>query len=171
MDVNEILDRASFIALPNPARTKVRVHRDFAAGLPRTMADGKHLEQAFLNLILNATQAMPQGGELTLRTRAARGAGRRRGARVIEAAVADTGVGIPPQIREKIFSPFYTTRTQGTGLGLSITRKIVEQGGGTIAVASEPGAGHDLHGAHPGGRDAHPGLSGRNAAGAAPNRV
>ena len=57
------------------------------------------------------------------------------------ATVADTGVGIPPQIREKIFSPFYTTRTQGTGLGLSITRKIVEQGGGSITVASEPGAG------------------------------
>ncbi len=70
------------------------------------------------------------------------GAPAREGVRwFLEVVIADTGVGVPPQIREKIFSPFYTTRTQGTGLGLSITRKIVEQAGGTIAVASEPGAG------------------------------
>jgi signal transduction histidine kinase len=105
------------------------------------MADGKHLEQAFLNLILNATQAMPQGGDLTLRTSLREESAAEGGQPFIMATVADTGVGIPPQIREKIFSPFYTTRTQGTGLGLSITRKIVEQGGGTITVASEPGAG------------------------------
>ncbi len=141
VDVNEILDRASFIALPNPARTKVRVHRDFAAGLPRTMADGKHLEQAFLNLILNATQAMPEGGDLTLRTALRDEADADGGQSFIVATVADTGVGIPPASREKIFSPFYTTRTQGTGLGLSITRKIVEQGGGTVSVTSEPGVG------------------------------
>jgi len=141
VDVNEILDRASFIALPNPARTKVRVHRDFATGLPRTMADGKHLEQAFLNLILNATQAMPTGGDLTLRTVLREVPDAEGSRRCIEATVADTGVGIPPQIREKIFSPFYTTRTQGTGLGLSITRKIIEQAGGTVTVASEPAKG------------------------------
>jgi light-regulated signal transduction histidine kinase (bacteriophytochrome) len=82
---------------------------------------------------------MPQGGALTrtaLREEyAAEGAAghRGRGRRY--------RVGIPPQIREKIFSPFYTTRTQGTGLGLSITRKIVEQGGGSISVVSEPGKG------------------------------
>jgi signal transduction histidine kinase len=140
VDLNEILDRASFIALPNPARTKVRVHRDFAAGLPRTMADGKHLEQAFLNLILNATQAMPAGGDLTLHTELREEPDTAAG-RFIVATVADTGVGIPPAIREKIFSPFYTTRTQGTGLGLSITRKIVEQAGGTISVTSAPETG------------------------------
>ncbi len=141
VDVNEILDRACFIALPNPARTNVRVLRDFAAGLPRTMADGKHLEQAFLNLILNATQAMPAGGDLALRTVLRDEPEAEGGRRLIVATVADTGVGIPAAIREKIFSPFYTTRTQGTGLGLSITRKIIEQGGGTIAVESTPGAG------------------------------
>jgi signal transduction histidine kinase len=141
VEINEILDRARFIALPNPARNKVVVRRDFAAGLPRTMADGKHLEQAFLNLILNAVQAMPQGGELTLRTALREEPDAEGVRRLIEATISDTGVGIPPQIREKIFSPFYTTRTQGTGLGLSITRKIVEQGGGTISVVSEPGKG------------------------------
>ncbi len=139
VDVNDILDRACFIALPNPARIAVRLRRDYAAGLPRTMADAKHLEQAFVNLILNAIQAMPKGGELTLRT-ALRPEGA-DGLRTVEVEVADTGGGIPPEIREKIFSPFYTTRTQGTGLGLSITRKIVEQGGGTISFTSEPGRG------------------------------
>ncbi len=141
VDVNETLDRAAFIALPNPARSPVRLRREYAERLPRTMADGKLLEQAFLNLILNAVQAMPKGGELTLRTalrEEAEGDGVRQ---LIEVVVADTGPGIPPEIREKIFSPFYTTRTQGTGLGLSISRKIVEQAGGTIALASVPGEG------------------------------
>jgi signal transduction histidine kinase len=141
VDVNEILGRAAFIAIPNPARSAVRVQREIAAGLPRTMADGKHLEQAFLNLILNAVQAMPRGGDLTLRTllrEEPEGEGTRP---VIVVEVADTGGGIPEEIREKIFSPFYTTRTQGTGLGLSITRKIIEQGGGTVSFTSEPGKG------------------------------
>jgi signal transduction histidine kinase len=140
-DINETVERACFMALPNPARAKVTVHRQFAAGLPRTLADGKHLEQAFLNLILNAVQAMPQGGELTLSTALREEAAAEGARRIIEVTVADTGVGIAPQIREKIFSPFYTTRTQGTGLGLSITRKILEQDGGTISVESEPGKG------------------------------
>jgi len=141
VDLNEVLDRACFIALPNPARSGVRIRREYAAALPRTMADGKHLEQAFLNLILNATQAMPGGGELSLSTLLRETPEPEGPRREIEVVVKDTGVGIPPEIREKIFSPFYTTRTQGTGLGLSITRKIVEQGGGTITVESEPGAG------------------------------
>jgi hypothetical protein len=140
VDVNEILERASFIAMPNPARSSVRVHRELAPGLPRALADGKHLEQAFLNLILNAVQAMPQGGDLTLRTSLRQGAAP-GGPQQIEIEIADTGVGIPEAIREKVFSPFYTTRTQGTGLGLSITRRILEQSGGTVSFTSETGKG------------------------------
>jgi len=140
VDVNEILERAAFMALPNPVRSGVRVCREFATGLPRAMADGKHLEQAFLNLVLNAVQAMPQGGDLTLRT-ALREPATADADRLIEVEIQDTGGGIPAAIREKIFSPFYTTRTHGTGLGLSITRKIIEQSGGSVNFKSDPGRG------------------------------
>jgi signal transduction histidine kinase len=83
---------------------------------------------------------MPQGGDLTLRTALRQQPGA-DGGQLIEVEIEDTGGGIPEQIREKIFSPFYTTRTQGTGLGLSITRKILEQSGGQVSFQSAPGKG------------------------------
>lgn len=137
VDVNELLDRSLFIAIPNPAAGSVKVSRLFQAGLPPTVGDAKHFEQVFLNLILNAVQAMAAGGTLTLRTSFVDD----EAGSVIEVRVSDTGGGIPAEIHEKVFSPFYTTRTRGTGLGLSITRKILEQHGATISFTSEAGKG------------------------------
>ncbi len=138
VDVNELLARSLFIAIPNPAAGSVKVSRLFQSDLPRTVGDAKHFEQVFLNLILNAVQAMGDGGTLTLRTAflEEEGAGG-----VIEVRITDTGGGIPAAIHEKVFSPFYTTRTRGTGLGLSITRKILEQHGASISFTSEAGKG------------------------------
>jgi hypothetical protein len=136
VDVNEVLDRSLFIAMPNPAKSSTRVHRRYQENLPKVIGDAKHFEQVFLNLFLNAAQSMPEGGDLTVRTRL-----REEGGPVIEIEVRDTGGGIPEEIREKIFSPFYTTRTRGTGLGLPISRKILEQHGGRIAFRSEVGKG------------------------------
>jgi signal transduction histidine kinase len=136
VDVNEVLDRSLFIAMPNPAKSSVRVHRRYGENLPRVIGDAKHFEQVFLNLFLNAAQSMPEGGDLTVKTRL-----REEGERVIEIEVRDTGTGIPEAIREKIFSPFYTTRTRGTGLGLPISRRILEQHGGRIAFRSQQGVG------------------------------
>ncbi len=143
VDINEILDRSLFITLPNPDQGNIRVHKQCQTGIPRVTWDSKHLEQVLINLILNALQAMPRGGDLTLRTalRDGRAAGGGGEDRTIEVEVEDTGPGIPPEIREKIFSPFYTTRTRGTGLGLSITRKILEQHGGSISFSSREGQG------------------------------
>ncbi len=141
-DVNEVLDRSLFIALPNPAKSPVKVHRRLGKEVPRVWGDPKHYEQIFLNLILNALQSMQQGGDLTLRTRLLDGEGEGGASGgVIEVVVQDTGGGIPEEIREKIFSPFFTTRTQGTGLGLSITRKILELHGGSISFESAGGKG------------------------------
>jgi PAS domain S-box-containing protein len=93
------------------------------------------LEQVFFNLCSNALDAMPQGGTLTIVTG--------RGERWVEVRVADTGVGIPPARLPRIFEPFYTTKEpgKGTGLGLAICRRIVEEAGGAIEVASTPGRG------------------------------
>ncbi len=107
--------------------------------LPTITAHGDQLRQVFLNLVLNACDAMPQGGTLTLNTRLlpptdvlpAR----------IEVGIADTGVGIDPQHMQHLFEPFYTTKPQGTGLGLAISAHIVTQHGGDIQVHSTLGHG------------------------------
>jgi len=102
---------------------------------PLVLADHFQMEQLFLNLVLNAIQAMPDGGILTLRTRV-------EGTMVV-AEVEDTGTGIDPEIRLRIFDPFFTTREigEGTGLGLAVSDSIVRAHGGTIDLESEVGRG------------------------------
>jgi two-component system sensor histidine kinase HydH len=108
----------------------IRTHYEELPPLP---LDVDLFKQALLNLILNALNAMPDGGELILSTRA-------EGAfQVLD--VTDTGKGILPDHQAKVFQAFFTTRPGGTGLGLPTTRKIVEAHGGTIEVFSEPGLG------------------------------
>ena len=100
-------------------------------GLPRVQCDAEQLKQVFLNLALNAFQAMPRGGRLTVSTRVERDelafwrAGRRR-RDVVQIRFQDSGPGIPEEAREHIFVPFYTTKEKGTGLGLAICQRIVK---------------------------------------------
>ena len=101
--------------------------------VPHVTADPEQMKQLFGNLVLNAIQAMPTGGKLTLALRSADGRG--VGRRAVEVAVEDTGSGIPEADLPRIFEPFYTTRTRGTGLGLAICKQIVEAHGGVIRVA------------------------------------
>lgn len=101
---------------------------------PTVRADPTQLRRAVLNLLRNAVQATPAGGTVTLTARRAEG-GR------VELRVADTGRGIPAEARDKIFTPFYTTKEKGTGLGLAFVQEIVADHGGTIAIESAPGAG------------------------------
>jgi signal transduction histidine kinase len=101
--------------------------------LPSVRLDADLFEQALLNLLLNAEQAMPDGGKLTL-------IGRTESDRVF-LDVIDTGMGIEPEAMAKLFRPFHTTKPDGNGLGLATTRKIVAAHGGTIEVQSSPGRG------------------------------
>ena len=101
--------------------------------LPPVLLDQDLFKQAVLNVVLNATQAMPEGGTLTIQ-------GERRGDEVLLSFI-DTGVGMSPETVAKMFQPFFTTRANGTGLGLPTLRKIVEAHGGRIQVQSEPGKG------------------------------
>ncbi|MBK9516854.1 MAG: HAMP domain-containing protein [Anaeromyxobacter sp.] len=105
------------------------------ARLPPVHADFGELRQAFVNLALNAMEAMGKGGHLTVLTRAL------EDGRSVEIAITDDGPGIPPEIRSKIFDPFFTTKEMGTGLGLSVVYGIVQRHGGTVTVESEPGRG------------------------------
>ena len=103
-------------------------------------ADANQLQQALVNLALNARDAMEQGGTLTVTTEKIKdGSSANRG--MIKLVVQDTGHGIDPAIRERIFDPFFSTKERGTGLGLAVVRQIVESLGGRIEVASKPGEG------------------------------
>ena len=117
--------------------------------VPAVLGDAAELREAMTNLILNAIDAMPEGGTLTLST----GLVDER----VEVAVADTGVGMPLEVREKVFDPFFTTKgPQGTGLGLSMTYGIISRHGGSIAVESEPGQGSVFRLSLPRGADVQP---------------
>ncbi len=106
---------------------------------PGLLADPHQLEQVFLNILMNAIEAMPEGGTLTIDGSLCRRAIKP----FVEVRVADTGIGIPPDNLPRIFDPFFTTKEvgKGTGLGLSVTYGIVRAHGGSIAVDSEVGRG------------------------------
>jgi hypothetical protein len=113
----------------------------FAERLPPVRADAEQLLQVFLNLSLNAQQAMPQGGKLLISTGLRRATRRGAAAAFLEIRFRDTGVGIPPGDLKNLFIPFFTTKDKGTGLGLPISQRIIENHGGTIEVRSQPGEG------------------------------
>ena len=130
------------------AKERIAIKTDFQPDLPAITGDENQLEQAFLNIVVNAWHAMPTGGTLTIQTRSApmvdrlRRTGRATSAGV-EVSIADTGIGIPAEHLPRIFDPFFSTKGvgKGTGLGLAITRRIVEDHHGIIEVASEEGRG------------------------------
>ena len=100
---------------------------------PLVSFDSQQMRQVIINLIQNALEAMPQGGELTLATRVK--------PPHLEVSISDTGQGMPPEVKANIFQPYFTTKEKGTGLGLAITQNILQEHGGSIAVDSAPGQG------------------------------
>ena len=116
----------------------IRFEEKYDPHLPRIKADKTQMHQVFLNLFLNAIQAMPEGGELKIGVSSfvsAGGDGSRQN--FIKAVVSDTGKGIPPHMVGQIFDPFFTTKPKGIGLGLSIAHQIINKHGGTIKAESE----------------------------------
>ncbi len=103
--------------------------------LPELSLDRSQLEQVVKNIVINAVQAMPHGGTLTVTTR------RHPQQDIVDVDFSDTGVGIPANKMDKICAPFFTTKTKGTGLGLAIARKIIETHGGRLLIRSTPGEG------------------------------
>ncbi|HFB83707.1 MAG TPA: response regulator, partial [Thermodesulfatator sp.] len=120
----------------------ISLQLDLAPNLPPIYADRSAIEQIILNLCVNARDAMPQGGVLTLKTRAVTDP-LRKGPERIFLEISDTGTGMEKEVLERIFEPFFTTKDpgKGTGLGLSMVYGLVEQHRGTIQVRSEPGRG------------------------------
>jgi len=119
--------------LQAPGREPIACKLDLDEGLVPIAADPELLHRALSNLVLNAMDAMPNGGTLTLRSR--------REDSKVTIEVTDTGSGMTPEERERIFTPYYTSKQHGTGLGLAIVQSVVSDHGGKISVQSEPGQG------------------------------
>ena len=116
-------------------------YAEYEGELPAVYADPDLTQQVFLNLCLNAVQAMPEGGELHVGLDIRRYRTRRS---MVDVSFRDTGVGIPRELMEKIFDPFFTTRSMGTGLGLPISVQIMREAGGVITAKNNPGGGATL---------------------------
>jgi signal transduction histidine kinase len=112
----------------------IRIEKDLQP-LPGTLADPMQLQQIVLNLVLNAVDAMPDGGTLGVRTSF------EMGDDLIQIEISDTGKGISREHADQIFHPFFTTKPKGTGLGLAISRQLIEQHGGSITAAGKPSGG------------------------------
>jgi PAS domain S-box-containing protein len=132
-DLHGLIERIVHVVGGDAANGGVEIVRDFGDDVPVIRADGRQLEQVFLNLLLNAIQAMEHTGRVTIATRTH--------GRQVAVSVSDSGPGISADKIGRIFEPFFTTRAQGTGLGLAIVKKIVEAHDGRIEASSPPGAG------------------------------
>lgn len=130
---DEVLRELGVLLEPEAAKRGVRIVVEAPTGLPPVLADRARLTQVLLNLGLNAVEAMPTGGTLTL--------GAAPAGEQLALTVADTGDGISPDVRPRLFEPYVTTKPRGLGLGLAIARRIMEDHGGRIEVASESGRG------------------------------
>jgi two-component system NtrC family sensor kinase len=137
-NLNELLADTIELVYTHLRHGQVAVASDFEPNLPPLIAHADQLRQVFLNLMLNACDAMPHGGRLTITTTLLNG---EQHDPMICIQIIDTGTGIAPEHRPHLFEPFYTTKPQGTGLGLAISAHIITQHGGTITVDSTVGVG------------------------------
>jgi two-component system NtrC family sensor kinase len=136
----DIIEKAVNVVFRLPAFHAITFERQIEPDLPPILADPVQIEQVLINLIVNAEEAMPNGGRIVL------GAGRSSGGNQIKFTVKDEGTGIPSEIHSRIFDPFFSTKGGKTdGLGLAVCLGIVQQHGGTIDFQNEPGQGTVFH--------------------------
>jgi signal transduction histidine kinase len=168
-DVRTLLDEVLEVAAQKAQAQQIRVARDYAANLSQVWVDGPHIKTCFLNLVLNALQAMtPGGGTLTVTVRGVQGDGEHRSTGApenrgagdlpspiprspdppiradgdsVEITFQDTGVGIAPDNLPRVFEPYFTTKEVGIGLGLALTKQILDQHAARIELTSQPGQG------------------------------
>src|SRR6202051_4527879 len=135
VEVNEIIREMVELLRAEAKQYAVSIRTDLVADLPKITADRVQLQQVFMNLILNAIEALKEtGGELTIKTELGQG-----GQLLI--SVSDTGVGLPDENTDQIFNAFFTTKPQGSGMGLAISRSIIESHGGRLWASANNGRG------------------------------
>ena len=135
VSINALLSRLLQFMSAYLTEQEVQVTQELEEDLPELSLDRSQIEQVVKNIVINAVQAMPHGGSLTVTTRS------HPQQDIVDIEFRDTGVGIPADKLDKICAPFFTTKTKGTGLGLAIARKIIETHGGRLLIRSTPGEG------------------------------
>ena len=142
INIHEILDgiiKISEFSLKNPkdlsqVTKDIHFEKDFGADMPQIFADPGQLQQVFLNIILNAIDAIKEQGTISIKTT-------KTPDDTMQILISDTGKGVDPETIKMIFNPFFTTKSKGTGLGLAICKRLIDQHRGTISVSSNPGGG------------------------------
>jgi signal transduction histidine kinase len=139
VDVNRVVEETLSLVAHPLKTSQIQVVKHLGDAIPAVRGSANKLQQVFLNLFLNARDAMPSGGMLEVRTVAHNGS--------VEVEIADTGAGIPREHIHRIFDPFFTTKGngRGTGLGLSVSYGIIKEHAGKIDVRSTPGKGTSFH--------------------------
>ena len=143
IQINDVLRKTVSLLKFQLNSQSIKLSEDYGEDLPCVSGDPNHLQQVFLNILLNSIQSMPKGGKLEIRTAMTDGADPRKAKDWITVEVLDSGIGIESKYLDKIFDPFFTTKGwgAGTGLGLSISYGIIKEHGGNIDVKSSPGEG------------------------------
>ncbi len=116
-----------------PIPENIKLTKKLDTELPEVEIDPEQIQQVLINIITNAVQAMPDGGKLAI--------GAREKGKFLEVEIADTGAGIPEEVRDEVFEPLFTTRAKGIGLGLAVCKSIIDRHGGEIEVKSKVGEG------------------------------
>ena len=135
VNLNKVINEGLYFLEARCTKAGIEVERLLASDLPEILADEAQMHQVLVNLVVNAIQAMPQGGKITITTKLV--------GKNISLKVADTGLGMSEEIKKQLFIPFFTTKDidEGTGLGLPVVHGIVISHGGTIKVDSKMGEG------------------------------
>jgi signal transduction histidine kinase len=140
-NVSDVVDNIARILETQAKEKGVGIAREFGANLPKVWIDREQMKQVFMNLILNAIQAMKEGGSIGIATRCIDRNGAEPAGKFVQIEIRDTGIGIPEESLQHIFDPFFTSKDEGSGLGLAVSHQIVQEHGGFVTVESTVGKG------------------------------
>jgi len=132
-DINDVIIKTLKFLDPRLDKSRIKVKGKYGQNIPKVLCDAAQMKEAFLNIFSNSIDAMPDGGQLAVKSELA--------ADNVLITISDSGRGIPPKKISKIYNPFFTTKAKGTGLGLSIVHRIIDRHNGVISIDSAPGKG------------------------------
>ena len=159
--IDDVVENIARILETQAKEKNVAIFREFSDNLPKVWIDREQMKQVFMNLILNAIQAMREGGSISIATRSVTRTGADPVGQFVQVEIRDTGVGIPEDNLQHIFDPFFTSKDEGSGLGLAVSHQIVQEHGGFVTVESTVGKGTAFFVHVPVGKPVRPAANGR----------
>jgi signal transduction histidine kinase len=160
-NVNDVVENIARILETQAKEKNVVISRDFGENLPKVWIDREQMKQVFMNLILNAIQAMKDGGSINISSRPVSRNGTQPSGDFVQVEIRDSGIGIPEENLQHIFDPFFTSKDEGSGLGLAVSHQIVQEHGGFVTVESQVGKGTAFFVHVPVGKPVRPVTNGR----------